>query len=201
MDQRDVFDACTQGDLSALDFLRQLQDIADTVGDLDNNDIILGFWRRCKSYLKVRLAEAGLEPGRITMIELEDLVVRLEKAHLISEAAGERSDNDASEWSQVSDQGVNHEPNPESGTSGSLFGDKKRTQRLRNERRCFKCESKMHILANCPLMPEDDLLSSNEAKTDSDDGIGHSINDRRDKFRYDPEDSDSPPQRNLRSGQ
>jgi hypothetical protein len=201
MDQRDAFDACTQCDLSALDFLRQLQDIADTVGDLDENDIILGFWRRCRSYLKVRLAEAGLEPGRITMMELEDLVVRLEKAHLISEAAREHSDNDASEWSQVSDQGVNHEPNPESGTSGSLFGDKKRIQRLRNERRCFKCESKMHILASCPLMPEDGLLSSNGAKTDSDDGIGHSIDDQRDKFRYDPEDSDSPPLRNLRSGQ
>ncbi|KIM76333.1 hypothetical protein PILCRDRAFT_12925 [Piloderma croceum F 1598] len=49
MDQRDRFDACTQREMSALDFLRQLQDIADTVGDLDDGDIILGFWRRCKT--------------------------------------------------------------------------------------------------------------------------------------------------------
>jgi hypothetical protein len=61
----------------------------------------------------VRLVEAGLEPCGITMIELEDLVVRLETAHWISEAAREHSNNDASEWSQVSDQVVNHKPNPE----------------------------------------------------------------------------------------
>jgi hypothetical protein len=65
-----------------------------------------------------------------------------------------------------------------------------------------KCESKMHILANCPLTPENGLLSSNGAKTDSDDGVGHSIDDQRDsKVHYDPEDFDSPPLRNLRSGQ
>jgi hypothetical protein len=191
MDQRDKFDACTQHDMSALDFLRQLQEIADTVGDLDDGDIILGFWRRCKSYLKSKLAEAGLEPGRITVTELEYLVVRLETAHLISEAAREHSDDDASEWSQVSDQVVNHEPNPESGTS--LFGDKKRVQRLRNEHRCFRCESNMHLLVDCPETPKDSTIDSDESHTGS---VGRKAN-----IHDDAEDSDGPPQRNLHSGQ
>jgi hypothetical protein len=181
MDQRDKFDACTQHHMSALDFLRQLQEIADTVGDLDDDDIILGFWRRCKSYLKSKLAEAGHEPGRITMSELEHLVVRLETAHLISEAAREHSDDDV----------VDHEPsNPESGTSGSLFGDKKRIERLRNEGRCFRCESNMHFLVDCPGMPKDSTIDSDESRA----GSKANIHD-------DAEDSDGPPQRNLHSGQ
>jgi hypothetical protein len=102
MDQRDKFDAYSQRGLSALDFLRQLQNIADTVGDLDEDDIILGFWRRCRPYLKSKLAEAGLEPGRITMTELENLVIRLETAHLISEAAAKNSEKPASQTAGTS---------------------------------------------------------------------------------------------------
>jgi hypothetical protein len=198
MDQRDTFDACAQCDLSALDFLRQLQDIADTVGDLDDGDIILGFFRRCKSYLKVKLAEAGLEPGRITLTELEYLVVRLETAHLISEAAREHSDDDASEQSQISDEVVNGKPNP---ASGSLFGDKKRIQRLRHEHRCYKCESETHLLVDCPEMLEDDSFNSEESKTDSDSDNEQSGERKYFHYRADSEDSDSPPLRNLRSGQ
>ena len=50
-------------------------------------------------------------------------------------------------------------------------------------------------------MLENGLLSSDGAKTDSDDGVRHSIDNQRDNVRYDPEDSDGPPLRNLRSGQ
>ena len=71
------------------------------------------------------------------MSDLEYLVVRLKTAHLISEAAKEHSDNDASEWSQVFNQVVNHEPNSELGTSGFLFGNKKCIQCLCNKGRCF----------------------------------------------------------------
>jgi hypothetical protein len=91
MDQQDKFDACWQLDLPALDFLWKLHDIADTAGDLEEDDIILRFWRCSKPYLKSKLAEAGLEPGRITLMELENLVMRLETAHLIAEAAMKQS--------------------------------------------------------------------------------------------------------------
>jgi hypothetical protein len=193
MDQRDKFDECSQHNMSALDFLRQLQEIADTVRDLDDDDsVILGFWRCCKSYLKLKLVEAGLEPGRITMYELEDLVVRLETAHLISQAARQHSDDDVSEWSQAN-RVMNRKPNPESGTSSSLFGDKKRIQRLRNEGRCFRCESNMHFLVNCPGMPRDSTIDSDESHTGSVNG--------RANIHDDTEDSNGPPQRNLHSGQ
>jgi len=157
-----------------------LQEIADTVGDLNDDDIILGFWHCCKSYLMLKLAEAGLEPGRITMSELEHLVVRLETAHLILEAAREHSDNDV----------VDHKPNPELGTSGSLFGDKKCIERLHNEGRCFRCESNMHFLVDCPGMPKGSTIHSDKSHA----SLKANIHD-------DAEDSDGPPQRNLHSGQ
>jgi hypothetical protein len=179
MDQRDKFNACWQLDLPALDFLRKLHDIADTVGDLEEDDIILGFWRRCKPYLKSKLAEAGLEPGRITLTELENLVMRLETAHLIAEAATKQSYRLDSQtaaprrpnrgpptvqpekkpaWKPKSfgtGQGnaARSRPNRSPGNFGSSLkshSDKERTKRLREEGRCFRCESKDHMLKDCP---------------------------------------------------
>jgi hypothetical protein len=54
MQQRNKFDACRQNDMSALDFLQKLQDIADTIGDLDDNDVILAFFRQVKTYLRAK---------------------------------------------------------------------------------------------------------------------------------------------------
>ena len=45
MEQRDEFDVCYQEDLSVVNYLRHLQDLVDTVGDLDDADVVLAFWR------------------------------------------------------------------------------------------------------------------------------------------------------------
>lgn len=45
IDQCDRFDEAYQNGQKAIDFLEKLQDIADTIGDFDDEDIILGFWR------------------------------------------------------------------------------------------------------------------------------------------------------------
>ncbi|KAF9237210.1 hypothetical protein BU15DRAFT_37603, partial [Melanogaster broomeanus] len=44
MQQRDKFDVCTQEKKSVRDFLRKLKNLADTVGNIDDRDIVLAFW-------------------------------------------------------------------------------------------------------------------------------------------------------------
>ena len=97
MQQRDKFDVYYQGNLSVVDFLRRLQDLADTVGDLDDADVVLAFWRRCKPYLKAELTRAGYEPSELTSSELEVLATRIERA---DEAAHETRKGTSSKLSQ-----------------------------------------------------------------------------------------------------
>jgi len=80
MQQRDKFDLYYQGNLSVVDYLRRLQDLADTVGDLNDNDVVLAFWRRCQPYLRSELTRTGYEPSVLTVIELETLATRIEHA-------------------------------------------------------------------------------------------------------------------------
>ena len=71
MQQRDEFDCCRQEDLSAVDYLRQLQDLADTVGNLEDADVVLAFWRRCRSYIRSEFTRAGYEPSIPTVMILD----------------------------------------------------------------------------------------------------------------------------------
>jgi len=48
--------------LSAIDYLRKIQDLADTIGDIAEDDIVLAFFRHASVYLRVKLADAGYEP-------------------------------------------------------------------------------------------------------------------------------------------
>ncbi|KAF9440003.1 hypothetical protein P691DRAFT_689034, partial [Macrolepiota fuliginosa MF-IS2] len=43
MQQRDKFDTCEQ-EWSVMDFLHHLHELADTIGDLEDKDIVLAFW-------------------------------------------------------------------------------------------------------------------------------------------------------------
>lgn len=80
MQPQDKFNAYQQQDLSVLDFIHHLQDLANTVGDLEDSDVILAFWRRCQPYIQAELMHAGLEPADLTIIELESLVTCIEHA-------------------------------------------------------------------------------------------------------------------------
>jgi len=179
MDQCDKFDACWQLDLPILDFLQKLHDNADTVGDLKEDDIILRFWCHSKPYLKAKLMEAGLEPGRITLMDLENLVMQLETAHLIAEAAMKQSYRQDSQtaaprrpncgmsmvqpekkpaWHSKSfamGQGNTARSKPNCSPSNFRLSlkspsNKKRTKHLCEEGRCFRCESKDYMLKDCP---------------------------------------------------
>ncbi|KII84496.1 hypothetical protein PLICRDRAFT_80996, partial [Plicaturopsis crispa FD-325 SS-3] len=76
--QREQFDACAQGSQTVRDHLQSLQVIANTVGDLDEKDIVLAFWRRCKQYLRIELTKAGYSPESISLSRLETLAVQFE---------------------------------------------------------------------------------------------------------------------------
>ncbi|KAF7964565.1 hypothetical protein HWV62_5608, partial [Athelia sp. TMB] len=88
MQQRDKFDRFEQRDLPALDFLRRIQELADTVGDLEEKDVVLAFWRRCVPYIRAELTIRGFEPSDLSIRELEDLVTRFERAHQLLSSKG-----------------------------------------------------------------------------------------------------------------
>ncbi|KAF9476571.1 hypothetical protein BDN70DRAFT_779625, partial [Pholiota conissans] len=81
MQQRDKFDAYRQDNHTVLDFLRKLQEIADTIGDMDDRDIVMAFWRRSQPYLRVEMTKLGLDPTILSLASLEEHAVRLERAH------------------------------------------------------------------------------------------------------------------------
>jgi hypothetical protein len=68
-----------QGNLSVVDFLCCLQDLADMVGNLGDADV-LAFWCQCKPYLKAELTQAGYEPSELTCSELEVLATQIDHA-------------------------------------------------------------------------------------------------------------------------
>jgi hypothetical protein len=176
MQQRDKFDVYYQGHLSAVDYLRRLQDLADTVGDLSDADIVLAFWRRCQPYIRSELTRDGYEPSELTVTELETLATRIERAEEASHDARKgvakglgnpaRSDSrrrphddkksrtksfDAATSSSANTrpQNTSHSKRPRRNPKES---DKERQhiKRLRDEGKCFHCESPDHMAKDCP---------------------------------------------------
>ncbi len=182
MQQRDKFDLFEQRELSVLDFLRRLHELADTIGDLDDRDIIIAFWRRCKPYLRFEMLREGLDPSIMSLITLEEAAVRQERAHSAAEEDSKRSKrglgmretgpgkgnktparNQASvsttpsNGSQPAPQaGTSRRPNQQNSGQRSDQGpripkrDAERTKRLRSEGKCFHCESRDHLMKDCP---------------------------------------------------
>ncbi|PPQ86489.1 hypothetical protein CVT25_007548 [Psilocybe cyanescens] len=171
MQQRDKFDACRQDNRSVLDFLRKLQEIADTIGDMEDRDIVLAFWRRSQPYLRVEMTKDGLDPTLMSISALEECAVRHERAHLLAGEEGKRGRNptrfSSSRRDNVSSSTAAPVVHNSSSTMVKFDKDKKkpfgssrrsgpsgrnndRTKKLRAEGRCFQCESKEHLLKDCP---------------------------------------------------
>lgn len=173
MQQRDKFDLCKQQDLSVLDYLRRLHEIADTIGDLEEKDVVLAFWRRCRSYLRVEMSREGLDPTNLSLVALESAALRHERAHKIIEEENRKSKrtpnkpdnsprkNESAPRSYApnsSSDPKSNKPNTSSnsksdnarGAKNFAKKDPERAKRLRAEGRCFECESKDHIFKDCP---------------------------------------------------
>ncbi|KAL4076906.1 hypothetical protein V8B97DRAFT_1856313, partial [Scleroderma yunnanense] len=71
MQQHNKFDACRQDRQSVLDFLRKLQEIANTVGNIGDCNVVLAFWRHCQPYLCAELTKNRYDATTISIITLE----------------------------------------------------------------------------------------------------------------------------------
>ena len=79
MQQHVKFHACKQNDMSTIYYLHKLQDIADTIGDITEDDIVLAFFWRAQVYLYVKLVDAGYQPMDLTIVQLEDKIISLKQ--------------------------------------------------------------------------------------------------------------------------
>ena len=91
MQQHDKLDACKRNDMSAVDYLQKLQDIAHIIGDITKDDIMLAFFWQAQIYLHV-LADAGYQP----MDQLEDKIIALERGNEIVEDEKKKSGREIS---------------------------------------------------------------------------------------------------------
>lgn len=78
--QRDLFDAASQGNTSGVTYLRYLEELADTVGDLESSDIVRAFTQRAKVSIRSQLAMMGYRAEDLTIETLEILIHRIERA-------------------------------------------------------------------------------------------------------------------------
>ena len=53
--------------MSGLDFIWLLQDIADTIGDRDDSDVVLTFWRKYQLFIRAEFVRTGFEPWDLTL--------------------------------------------------------------------------------------------------------------------------------------
>lgn len=177
MQQRDKFDTCKQENRSVLDFLWKLQEIADMIGDMDDKDIILAFWRRSQPYLRVEMTKDGLDPTTMSLTVLEECAIRHERAHLLAGEEGKRGKtftsrfttskhNNSSAASPIAPQAMipstslavvkrDNKDGKKPFSPNKRFGNKsnkdaERLKRLRAEGRCFECESREHLSKDCP---------------------------------------------------
>jgi len=174
MQQRDKFDECRQDFRTVLDFLRKLQEIADTIGDMTDRDIVLAFWRRSQSYLRVEMTKEHLDPTVMSLSMMEEAAVRHERAHKLADLEGKRgsaptrqpsnnfasstkhenksaSSNSSSNDNKRQDKGKGKESSPpEKRTSQFSKAERGRRNRLRSEGKCFTCEGTGHLEKDCP---------------------------------------------------
>jgi hypothetical protein len=90
--QCDRFDKCSQRGRTVRDFLQRLRDLANTIGDLEEKDIVLAFWRWCESYLRVELTRDGYSADSISLDALEELSIQIERMQNLLEKEARYSD-------------------------------------------------------------------------------------------------------------
>ncbi|KAG1761943.1 hypothetical protein EDD22DRAFT_1050932 [Suillus occidentalis] len=79
--QRQRFLDCKQDPKhSVRDYLRRLRNLADTVGDIDDREMVRQFWMNCQPYIKASLVDKGLSgPAPRTRMNHSDLTKNAEQ--------------------------------------------------------------------------------------------------------------------------
>ncbi|KAJ7150634.1 hypothetical protein C8R46DRAFT_1198216 [Mycena filopes] len=175
--QRDAFDACEQGNRKVKDFMQKLQDLANTIGNISDEDLVLAFWRRCESYLRVEFTRLGFEAESISLKQLMKIAEREERVHFLIEeerkkAAKKSGDKEPGKKFQkdkptgstkdetksekpANDKKSKEQRNKDYRDSKEQKDNKKkeareRKKRLRDEGLCFNCEKSGHLSKDCP---------------------------------------------------
>ncbi len=78
--QRDRLKMCKHGNRSVREFVRHLQDLANSVGDITDSQLVHYFWEGAADYLQLDWAKAGFDPESSTFQELEAAAENYERA-------------------------------------------------------------------------------------------------------------------------
>ncbi|KAJ7460474.1 hypothetical protein B0H11DRAFT_1923877 [Mycena galericulata] len=79
------------GSRKVKDFMQHLQDLANTIGNISEQDLVLAFWRRCDSYLRVEFTRLGYEAEIISLKLLMRIAEREEHVHFLIEKERKKS--------------------------------------------------------------------------------------------------------------
>jgi hypothetical protein len=158
--QRDRFDECSQHGRNVRDFLQNLRDLANTIGDLEDKDIVLAFWRRCERYLRVELTRDGYSADSIPLQTLEELSIQHERTHNLLEreardpksgnSVRNRTEDSNSENSDAQTSSRYHtksdsDQDSVSSSSSGLENEKKRRGRRRRHRLSSSSSSEIKL--------------------------------------------------------
>jgi hypothetical protein len=79
--QRLKFSECHQDSKQSVrDYLRQLRDLADTAGDVEERELVRQFWMNCLPYIKASLVDKGYKPNTVSLETLKQKSLRTERA-------------------------------------------------------------------------------------------------------------------------
>ncbi|EIM89392.1 uncharacterized protein STEHIDRAFT_109583 [Stereum hirsutum FP-91666 SS1] len=159
-EQRDKFENTHQGNWEIRDFIQRLQDIASTIGDVSEREIVRQAWRRSQVYVRTYLTKRGFDVERISLEQFSKYAQRAERTEklLAKENKGERSQrtrpstdrrNEGRNGGRNNDSGRKDKPTPQgqaSSTSGKRpnnFQNKTRNQNDREHRPKFQPKPKL----------------------------------------------------------
>ncbi|KAJ8488543.1 hypothetical protein ONZ45_g13914 [Pleurotus djamor] len=189
--QRRRLETCYQNDMSVKEFAAHVRELANSVGGVDERQVIIHLWRGLNAPLIDACGRARLNSEDATWDEVvaeaenEEVVLRNSNSRNQNHHGGLRNSSSVDEELESSDQFSYEESSPEAigtlgdGSSGYQSqssrldnGDRgpaqvsmspQERQRLRSERKCFTCKQTGHISRHCPDLTNAAAIPSRDA--------------------------------------
>jgi hypothetical protein len=91
--QRDKFDAFAQWEHPVQEYKRDLEDLAESVGDIQPQQLAAKFWHGADKHLCARMAESGLDPKETSLLQLAEAAERFEYAERLRKTEDSKRDS------------------------------------------------------------------------------------------------------------